>query len=526
MSSILYRSDLKIWGFGITHPVFEEKTLNQFFAKRTLKETYTEERAQFLCALFQSGREGHLCMEKQDVPDLPPSILEEGKDLMPLKPVVRFQNYYYLQRNWVLETHILEQAKRLRRLKLCQTDDVKQFHAKCESLDLLDKQKWALKSAFENPFSLFCGGPGTGKTYTAVQFVKLLLASRVGEQYKVVLTAPTGKAASHLQTVLGATVEAMTLHRLLRIVPGENRLFSDWKIDADLVVADEASMIDVSLLAKLLESIGNGTRLLLIGDPDQLPPVEAGTIFREMADAFGVRLDQSMRSQNSSLNLMAEKINRGEWIGDDALLPWSFDFSLKDKLYEKIAPTFSWDEPDPIDALKRGAEFRVLAALRQGPFGSLALNEQIVQEMRRRIQPGQWWIIPILITQNTPSQDLYNGTCGCLIGKSRGSIDFFDANAYFPQKVPFKKLPPFESAFCLSIHKSQGSEFERVLALFPQGSENFGKEAVYTAITRAKKEIEIVADKATLKAMLAKHSLKTSGFTTRFSMEINAHPPL
>jgi len=490
--------------------------LQSFFAKRILKEAYTDERAFFLKELMRVSLEGHLCWNGQKAPEMPAGVIEEGKELFPKSPVVQQGHRYYLQRNWVYETHLLEQVKRLKSLQIPSFNEEAVFKAGLELAKLLPMQKKAVENAFQNSFSIICGGPGTGKTYTATVLVRLLLSSKTKEKYKVVLAAPTGKAASHLQAALGSEIQATTLHRLLRISPGENALFSHRKIDADLVIVDEASMLDVPLLAKLLESIGNETRLVLMGDPDQLPPVEAGSIFRDMADLFGVRLQTSMRTEDTGLHTLAEKVNRGETIENSYLLQWAFDDTLSEKLYEKINPSLSWEQPDPNLALKDLDRFRVLGALRQGPFGIDALNKQIIQELSRRIRPGQWWSVPIMITSNDPQQDLYNGTCGVLIGKNR--VHLRDGIAYFPKAVPFKKLPPFEIAFCLSIHKSQGSEFERVLALFPEGSENFGREAFYTAVTRAKKQVEIVAREEVMLAMLAKRSSKTSGFKERFSL--------
>ncbi len=497
--------------------------LNSFFAKRILKDSYTEKRAEFLSELMRVSREGHLCLRSCEIPNFPSWVMEEGNELIPKTPVVRQGEKVYLQRNWVFESYLLEQVVRLRGLKpsSCQNEDA--FWSGLEQAKLLPLQKKAVENAFRHSFSIICGGPGTGKTYTAGVLVRLLMAAKTKEKYKVVLSAPTGKAASHLQSVLGEEAESVTLHRLLRITPGQTKLFSQKKIDADLVIVDEASMIDVSLLAQLLESIGSETRLVLMGDPDQLPPVEAGSLFAEMAALFGTRLQTSVRMENSSLQLLAEQVNLGEEIDSSYFLNWPFDSFLVEKLYEKIDPILSWDEIDPMKALKRLREFRVLGALRQGPFGIDALNDKITYEMGRRIRPGQWWAIPILITSNQPKLDLYNGTSGVLIGKSSGGLYLRDGVAYFSQNqfFPFKLLPPFERSFCLSIHKSQGSEFDSVLALFPQGSENFGREAFYTAVTRARKQVQIIVEKSVLKMMLSKRSLKSSGFTERFLLGKN-----
>lgn len=309
-------------------------------------------------------------------------------------------------------------------------------------------------------------------------------------------------------------LNAMTLHRLLGLHPGIHR--KPKSIDADLVIIDEASMLDVPLLAKTLGAIESKTRLILMGDPDQLPPIEAGSIFKEMADLFGFRLEKSMRVEDSTLHDLADRVNQGESVNPSFLGSESFDTKLHLQLYKRIDPLISEIALKPKECLEKMSQFRILDALRLGPFGTASLNDALLKEMKAHVRPNMWWSIPIMVTKNTPSLDLYNGSCGVLIGKSGKGLDFQGSVAYFPEEVPFKDLPQFEVAFCLSIHKAQGSEFESVLALFPKGSENFGREALYTAVTRGKKKVEIVSEANVLSAMLSKRSQRISGFTARF----------
>jgi exodeoxyribonuclease V alpha subunit len=261
-------------------------------------------------------------------------------------------------------------------------------------------------------------------------------------------------------------------------------LSSDLVISADLVVVDEASMLDPLLMLHLFNAIGERTRLLLLGDPDQLPPVEGGSLFPELAHLFGQRLTRSMRMGEGPLYDLSQAILKGEKVESEPI--------DSNTLIDRLVDLF------PEEGQKK---FRILCALRQGPIGVDAINKALMDRYKGSA-------VPILITQNDPKQQLYNGTTGVLIRK----VAYFDGL----EPIPVGKLPRYELAFCLSVHKSQGSEYDEVIAIFGEGSERFGREALYTAVTRAKKSVRLWIDPPTLEALLKSSSLKRSGFTERF----------
>ena len=278
-------------------------------------------------------------------------------------------------------------------------------------------------------------------------------------------------------------------------------------------------MIDVSLWVQLLEKIQGETRLVILGDPDQLPPVEAGSLFSEMAPLFGVSLSRCMRTDVLELKDLAEAVRLGDadQIFSHILPKPSIDTSY---LIERIAPWIGSEKPDPELMIQKYRRLGILNALRQGSLGVEGLQRQIFSWLTQQVSKNQWWAIPIMVTVNEPRLELYNGTFGVMIGQGTASLLNFQGTAYFPNSAgeirAYPSPPPIEPAFCLSIHKSQGSEYEEVVALFPEGSQRLGREALYTAVTRAKKKLEIVGNEKTLREMLSAYSRRVSGFTDRF----------
>ncbi|HSX13970.1 MAG TPA: AAA family ATPase [Chlamydiales bacterium] len=451
-------------------------SLNKFFAKGN----------EHLSSILQSAREGNLCLKIPNGPSI-----AEG--------IVKDQDRYYLQKDWVYETHIVEHVKRLQKIQVEISGEVLDRIEKDEKLSI--EQREVASHLYKHAFSILCGGPGTGKTHTAACFVKHFTSG------KVIVSAPTGKAAIHLQSKIGSHCEAMTLHRLLRLKPCETRLFSKRRIDADLVIVDEASMIDVTLFAHLLEAVGDQTRLILMGDPNQLPPIDAGSVFSSLSELFGIHLKTCMRTEDAHLQQAAQAILSGDEEKFFATVQRSEDFDL---IYDRIKPVIS---PQKIDPPKM--HLACLNALRQGPYGLEALNRKILEKMDQQCPDSWWWTIPIIVSANLPSLNLYNGSTGFLIGQKDKKINLTSGTAYFPEIGELKNIPPFELAFVISIHKSQGSEYDEVIALFPEGSETFGKEALYTAATRAKKRWEIIGKKEIFCQMLSKKSFRLSGLKER-----------
>ncbi|HLB52373.1 MAG TPA: AAA family ATPase [Chlamydiales bacterium] len=512
--------------------------LDHFFAEHLLGKEAESEKGIALTKLMAASRQGALCASKEKlslaIDTLPASILEEGIELFPKTPVVHHQGFYYIQRNWVYETHIVQEVKRLYSQTSPTWLDKEKFEKELENLPLLPAQKNAICKASSRSFLVLCGGPGSGKTYTASYLIALLSAALKRSEkgsLRIMLAAPTGKAASHLHAAIqkrgvSEHLEATTLHRLLQLSPGQEKLFTHRPIDADVILVDEASMIDISLMAHLLESVGEETFLVLIGDPHQLPPVEGGSLFLEIAHLFGAYLDQCMRTEEQELQSMAHAVKMKDsetffqlLSQEKKALSWVASLNKED-LFEWVQPFFSEEMPDPEAALASYHHRRILSPIRKGKEGIESLNAFLFEKVS---SSKLYWAVPILAIANDSWTGIYNGMNGILIGKGREILTTWFPDPITGKMRSFSPEPPYEIAFCLSIHKSQGSEYEEVFALFPQGSESFGKEGLYTAITRARKKLWLCGSKETISEIIRTSVRTESNFTKRVSDALFLH---
>jgi exodeoxyribonuclease V alpha subunit len=442
--------------------------IDLFFAEKLGAQN--EDEQAFLAALMEASRSGHLCLNISYQNER----IQAGAATYSSPYIHRYKDLVYLKRNWVYETRILEHLFRL----LSNLDRI-DYH----SSELNSEQQSAVSTALSHSLSIITGGPGTGKTFIVRHLIKAILQAK-GSSARIFLTAPTGKAVSRLQD-LNPKAECSTLHALLGIRSERDLIKEGSYLQADLIVLDESSMVDVRLLAFFLASVRLGTRIVLIGDSQQLPPVESGSLFADLVDLIPTsHLSKSLRSDRKEILELSESIQQGRWQG-----PLFSNLDLQQEVKNR-----SWDD------------FRILSCVKEGPWGVNTLNAQLFASAPQDMP------IPIIITRTDYAAQLYNGETGVLLKDKAVFIDK-EGNQRF---IALASLPAYEYAYCLSVHKSQGSEFNDVLVLIPPGSEVFGREILYTAVTRAKQSVKVFGKEETILKTLQHISKKESGLRQRF----------
>ncbi len=504
----------------------------------------TEATAGFICHLTLAAREGHLCvhLENGHLQPAPqalwpvseplgpflnsfatgalqvPVLAVDASTIYPDAPICRFNNSFYLQKNWIYETLFLNHLQRLLQSKPVLEIPHEKAAAAVAALVQEGKvnalQAAAIQNALQSNFHVISGGPGTGKTYTAGCLITLF-HTLVQTGIKIAIAAPTGKAASNLQaslpTLPGCTLHSSTLHALLGLKK-DQRDAKPSVLPYDLLIVDESSMIDVKLMALLFASIKPGGRLILLGDPYQLPPVEAGSLFSDILQRLDAcrftALKTCLRVELQELVNFAEGIKQGVLKQEGVRR-----IPLEPAALLEQDEAFLTDAQDPVEVLETFKSFRILSPLRKGPYGVDEVNALIYRRCLQKNPRGRPLAVPIIITKNDYKRELFNGDAGVLV---RGNEEY----ALFPDKTGFRKiplllLPDYALAYCLSVHKSQGSEFHKVLLLLPEGSECFGREVLYTAATRARKELWIAGSDEVIQQTLIKQSERISGILGR-----------
>ena len=425
-----------------------------------------------------------------------------------------------------------------------------------------DLQREAALAALSRRFTVISGGPGTGKTTTVARILALLIEQAGGDPPRILLAAPTGKAAMRLkqsilhsveQLALPETVrsalpqEVSTIHRLLGVIPGRSafRHNRDNLLPCGVLVVDEASMVDLPLMSRLLEALHMDTRVILLGDRDQLASVEAGAVFADICAGGSfdtvtgarpaiVHLTKSYRfTDQSGIGQLSRLINAGDCDGALELLRSGRYSDVRwrtlpsaDEFAESFTVTAcagyaafaaSATAVDALDALEK---FRVLSPHREGRHGVGNLNRLIETELSRLRLAGSSApaLRPVMITGNTYDLGLFNGDTGVLLPAQAevGGEAFFSDPGSGVRRISVLRLPQHETAFALTIHKSQGSEFDNVLLILPgQMSELLSRELLYTAVTRARKRVEIWGDEELFRRAVERRTERSSGLRDR-----------
>ena len=562
-------------------------------------------------ALSQKMLHGHVCLAGDFLKEYDRKVLAQITSYVTVdptgtKPFVLQGDKLYLHRYFRYETMILASIKRMldysndrfaerQQALLGLKDIIRQLEQKPEAGNTVQTD-WQLVSAlsvFLNQFTIITGGPGTGKTTSVAKVLYLLYLQN--PKLRVSLAAPTGKAAMRMSESLKntpiaipdsirdqfASIKPTTIHRLLGYQRGSIHFKYNQQnpLHHDIVIVDEASMIDVALFAKLTDAIGPDTRLVLLGDKNQLASVEAGSLFGDLckvqptANRFDearlqylnrffqhtqnqlgpscinqsplqnhiIELQKSRRfTADSGIGKLAGHIlhqqsNQVEPFFQEGVFgdAW-IDTAVSSAVFKKQALLFAdyLAEPDVQEALVKLQAFRVLCAVREGDQGMYTANKTIEAILHRAdlrnhdgslFSPvGEWYENrPIMVTKNDPELELYNGDTGIIRWDPTDQI----WKAWFsnPQGGVRFVLPTYitglETVYAMTIHKSQGSEYDHVLVLLPEETENelLTAELLYTAITRAKQKVVLQVTPQTLEKAIHTRVRRISGIIERLN---------
>lgn len=500
----------------------------------------------------------------------------------------------YLHRYWRYERLVADEFLRRSQqpafaleAKRVATDLNKLFPGTAEKPDW---QKITAFAALRQKFSVITGGPGTGKTWTVARLLALLLEQPGGENLRVKLAAPTGKAAARLQESLSHALTGLacsektktrlqakdlttTIHRLLGTIPNSVKFRHAARnpLPVDVLVVDEASMVSLALMAKLLAALKPAARLVLVGDQNQLPPVDAGNVLGDLCRAAAIngfskkfqddyeqcsgealpkrnisadinladtviQLQTNHRSgEMIALNEIGVAVNSGNadavinllQNSATAALTWEplpAANSLKAALRDAVVIHFGavMKSASPVAALAALGKFRILCAVREGAFGTENINrlaEEILAEagliVPDKIKFGSYAGKPLMVTANNYALKLFNGDTGVAWPEKNGaSLIYFSNETGGIRAVARERLPEHESVFALTIHKSQGSEFDHVLIVLPEKTNPvLTRQLFYTGLTRARKSVRILAPETILRATIATPMLRMSGLT-------------
>jgi exodeoxyribonuclease V alpha subunit len=505
--------------------------------------------------LVRALRGGSVCVdlrsvEKEfEIADLTAAI--KASPLLGEPPILRLNgDLLYLDRYWLEEQQVCDDVLAMIAAtpQRAVPDTARLFPTGYE------EQRAAAEVALSQGLTVLTGGPGTGKTTTVARLLALLVEQAkltANTRLRIALAAPTGKAAARLQEAVQLEVarlqpadqealvglHATTLHRLLGSRPDTSARFRHHRgnrLPQDVIVVDEASMVSLTMMARLLEAVRPHTRLLLVGDPDQLASVEAGAVLADLVDGLGEARIAALKTSHrfgESIGELATAIRVGDADRVVELLhaggehiEWIEAADPRERLRNVLVPhalalRTAAILGDGVAALATLDEHRLLCAHRRGPFGVQHWNRQVERWLTEATGEPIWssWYAgrPVLMTANDYGLGLYNGDTGVTVVDGE-TLRAVVGGAGEATTFATSRLADVETMHAMTIHKSQGSQADEVTVLLPpEDSRLLTRELFYTAVTRAKKRVRAVGSEPALRAAVERRAVRASGLGRR-----------
>lgn len=567
------------------------RTWAEFILKQTSNDVKLNEQSiNLIEQILLASTQGDSCIKKpeQTFEYLHHLIItDEQASGQQVAPFVSDDQHLYLYRYWSLEQRLALQVQRLKQQSI-EAVDVQLFEHLLEDVH----QKSALSMVGKNALNIITGGPGTGKTYTLARIIAVL--SQAMPDIRIAMAAPTGKAAQRMKEALQTSFadeklnalglvsarlkqqDTFTLHRLLGLGTQFKARFNlKQPLPYDVIVIDEASMLDLNLATLLFEAVPDHCRLILLGDANQLASVDVGSVLADLQNIDALvenrinlitsrrfkegaligetaQFIQSLNHQTDSAQILhvfenkivasdeLKRIPLKSGMTDVVQLEYIADqvsTSVFSQYYEKLSSGYQdylhaldgymqngYAEEDVRKVIEAFDRYRILTAIRYGELGLDRLNDEmqkvLLKALPRIVKRGDWYIgRPVMMSYNDYQLGVSNGDIG-LCFKHRTQADLFEV--YFPSLdkwLPATRLPKsIQTAFALTIHKSQGSEFMHTAVVLDESATKLlSQELIYTAITRAKSVVSLLVNPNALRQALTVKTTRHSGLVNKIN---------
>ncbi len=490
-------------------------------------------KAGVLHVLQNASKDGHVFLPKEELVKESSYLLQADigysdvlfEELEESGDIYIDNNRVYIAELYLAEREIEASIKRLLSISIESSPNLDKILSTFKE-NYSEEQLDAIRTSYSEKMLIITGGPGTGKTTTLKGIIQLFQTF----DKKIMLAAPTGRAAKRMTEVIG--LEAKTIHRLLEYNPQDNSFNNneDNPLETDLLIVDEVSMIDTMLMYNLIVAIGLNTTIILVGDTDQLPSVGAGNVLKDLIRSSKITVIQLniifRQAKDSDIVINAHRINKGEMPALNFLSETDFVFldeNTNSKIPEKIFRLCSDELPRKFD-FNPVEDIQILSPIYKGEVGVTALNKLFQNNLNKShtvYSQGEKVFKAndkVMQLRNNYDKNIFNGDIGFVVGTDNESKIMYVSFEGKMVEYKFEELDEITLAYAVTVHKSQGSEFPCII--MPLTSSHYmmlQRNLLYTAITRATKILILVGSKRAL-AMAVNNNKVRNRFTSLFKI--------